>query len=258
MLKAVIFDLDDTLIDWELAEAWEPRERKRFETLFNFINHQIHPLIGIESMELFAAFSTAMMRAWESSRKTLNAPSLIQILKETLQSLGIPEDRLDMDAVMAVYDWQCPPGLRAFPDTLEVLPELQAHGVQLGIITNSSHPMHYRDRELNTVGLLGMFPNCRLSAVDVGVLKPHRQIFERALKILDVDADEAVFVGDNLHADVQGAQEAGMYGVLRVRRREDMPETDDITPDGTITTLHELLPLLDDWYPGWRNNGKAR
>jgi hypothetical protein len=49
-----------------------------------------------------------------------------------------------------------------------------------------------------------------------------------------------------------------MYGVLRVRRREDMPETDDITPDGTITTLHELLPLLDDWYPGWRNNGKAR
>jgi hypothetical protein len=24
-------------------------------------------------------------------------------------------------------------------------------------------------------------------------------------------------------------------------------------PDATITTLHELLPLLDGWFPGWRN-----
>jgi hypothetical protein len=35
-------------------------------------------------------------------------------------------------------------------------------------------------------------------------------------------------------------------------------ETDpDITPNGIITSLHELLPLLDEWYPGWRENGRT-
>jgi FMN phosphatase YigB (HAD superfamily) len=91
----------------------------------------------------------------------------------------------------------------------------------------------------------------------VGYLKPHRKIFEYALDVVGVRPDEAVFVGDNLTADIGGAQSVGMRAVWRVAETLDEAEAeidgDEITPDGTIVTLHDLLPLLDRWYPGWRN-----
>jgi putative hydrolase of the HAD superfamily len=257
MLKAVIFDMDDTLVDWQLVEPWEAREQRRFDALYDYVNQNVARLNVADGTELFYQFQLKMRVAWEEGYLTRHAPSLIGVLINTLEAAGVPENSLDADTIIAAYNWECPQGLRAFPDVPEVLPVLQSHGVALGIITNSSQPMSLRDLELEGVGLLGLFPTCRLSAVDVGYLKPHRNIFERALKILGVRPEEAVFVGDNLEADVGGAQEAGMYGVLRVRYPELAPDDSSITPDGLITSLHELLPLLDQWYPGWRNGHRA-
>ena len=152
-----------------------------------------------------------------------------------------------------------PKGERVYPDVLEILPEFEQHGIELGIITNASHPMQQRDRELELTGILDHFPRCRLSAADVGWLKPHQTIFEQALDLLNIQPTEAVFVGDNLHADVGGAQGVGMRGVWRINNAEQEAKQTadlDIVPDGKISTLHELLLLLDEWYPGWRKNGR--
>ena len=253
MLKAVIFDLDNTLINWDLAEPPESRETRRIKELLAFVHDNLCPIPEADPEKFFAIFSTNMGEAWMSGQQTMIAPSLKHILAETLQSCcGVPEDKLDMDAVMQAYNWQAVQGEQAFPDVLEVLPQIQKHGVELGIITNSTHTMSDRDRELQAFGLLELFPNCRIAAVDVGYLKPHRNIFDHALKMLNIQPDEAVFVGDDLRADIQGAQNAGMYAVLRVRDREQALDQEDIVPDGMIISLHELLPLLDAWYPGWR------
>ena len=45
--------------------------------------------------------------------------------------------------------------------------------------------------------------------------KPEAVIFERALAQMGVDAETAVFVGDNPEADVRGAQKVGMRGVWK-------------------------------------------
>jgi HAD superfamily hydrolase (TIGR01509 family) len=259
MLRAILFDLDQTLIDWDHVEQpWEEYQYRRIHNVFEFVNENLYTLETPE--QLFEAYVGEMSGAWQHGSLTLLAPDIMVIMADTLKVCGVPEDRLDMDAVMQAYDWQPPAGERAYPDAVEVLPQLRAHGIELGIVTNSAHPMHYRDRELQAIGLLDLFPRCRLSAVDVGYLKPHRDIFQRALDILGVRAEEAVFVGDSLPADIGGAQNVGIYAVQRLCERaqnEDSPsprESDsEIVPDGTIVTLHDLLPLLDGWYPGWRN-----
>jgi len=254
MLKAVLFDLDQTLITWDNAEPWETYQGRRLRGVYEFVHTHLHPLTGGDADHFFAEFAQRLEQAWTEGNRTLRPPNVAAVLAATLEAFGAPADRMDMDAVMAAYDWQPAPGEAAFPDVLEVLPELHAHGVELGIVTNASLTMHYRDRELDAVGLLDLFPRCRVAAVDVGYLKPHRIIFQRALDILGVRPEEAVFVGDNLEADIRGAQNAGMAAVWRVPAMSngDAPAS-DVTPDGTITTLHELLPLLDRWYPGWRN-----
>ena len=122
----------------------------------------------------------------------------------------------------------------------------------LGLITNASTPMWLRDTELEEVGLLHYFSDCRLSAVDVGYLKPHPAIFQHALDKLQLQPSEVVFVGDNPEADVSGAQSVGMKAVLRVVQKPGIITSRLFTPDARIDTFHELPAILDEWYPGWR------
>ncbi len=256
-LKAVLFDLDDTLIDWAEAAPWEPMMLVRLERVLNYVRANLCPLPDCTTELLFDRFLNSMQTAWQEGVAQMRAPSTVKVLVNTLIELGVDPGEIDPDALMDVYGWQANAGVRAFPDVPMVLPEIQAHGVQLGVITNASVPMRMRDEELRAVGLIEMFCDCRFSAVDVGYLKPHALIFHHALNNLHIGPDEAVFVGDNLQTDIIGAQNVGMYGVLRVRDRETMETDPDITPNGIITSLHELLPLLDEWYPGWRENGRT-
>jgi putative hydrolase of the HAD superfamily len=254
MLKAILFDLDQTLIDWDRVEQpWEEYQYHRLLDVFEFVKTNGHALKDPD--RFFEAYLVELAGAWQHGNLTLRAPSVTAILADTLKACGVPEDQLDMDGVLQAYDWQPPAGERAYPDALDVLPELRAHGLEMGVVTNSAHPMTFRDRELSAIGLLDLFPRCRLSAVDVGYLKPHQNIFRRALDELGVQAEEAVFVGDSLAADIVGAKNAGLYAVWRANGHmpPDDADADAIIPDGTINTLHDLLPLLDERYPGWRN-----
>ncbi len=259
MLKAILFDLDHTLIDWSEAESWDTFLRRRFDPVWDFVHENMHPLYDATAEDMQVSFSFMLRTAWRIGTRTLIAPNFLYVLRETLTTIGVSPEQVDVPEIMRIFDWQPMQGERAYPDALEVLPQLAAQGVELGLVTNASAPMRYRDQELAAFDLLGYFPRCRIAATEVGYLKPHRAIFQRALELLGVAPHEVVFVGDNLEADIKGAQQAGMVAVLRAHEgvvdewASDAPE---ITPDGTIHTLHELPALLDGWFPGWRHNGR--
>jgi putative hydrolase of the HAD superfamily len=71
--------------------------------------------------------------------------------------------------------------------------------------------------------------------------KPSPEIFEKALAKLDVTAENAVFVGDTVDADVEGAKSAGMKSIYIERR----PQKESIPPDQTIKSLGELIAALE-------------
>jgi putative hydrolase of the HAD superfamily len=73
-------------------------------------------------------------------------------------------------------------------------------------------------------------------------MKPHRSIFEAALKLAGVSAAEAMMVGDSLTQDIDGARGVGMRGVLVRRSGTEVstPHTD--VP--VIRSLAELTGLL--------------
>jgi putative hydrolase of the HAD superfamily len=83
---------------------------------------------------------------------------------------------------------------------------------------------------------------------EVGYVKPHPNTYRAILDQLGVDAQQAVFVGDNWLADVQGSKRAGLACVHM--RRWVPPERFDPTPtdhqpDAVIEHLDELLDLFD-------------
>jgi len=72
--------------------------------------------------------------------------------------------------------------------------------------------------------------------------KPSSEIFQKALEKLGVDASEAVFVGDTVDADIQGAKSVGMKTIYIERRAQ---EVEHACPDQTIRSLNELSAALE-------------
>ncbi len=250
MLKAILFDMDDTLLDWsQRAEDWHEHERRHLERVLVYIAQHVHPVSAPEAFH--AAVRHFLRQAWLEAERGLRAPHLGNVIRDALEDIGVPRERINIHACLDAYNWQGVSGVVPFPDAGEVLPVLAARGLQIGLITNTAAPMWMRDRELDAYGLLPYFTDCRVAAADVGYIKPHPAIFEVALQRLGVAADEAIFVGDNPEADVAGAQNVGMRAVLRIAKGSPPPVSNQIVPDATITSLHELLLVLDSWYPGW-------
>jgi putative hydrolase of the HAD superfamily len=76
--------------------------------------------------------------------------------------------------------------------------------------------------------------------------KPHPRIFEIALSNWYFLPTEAVMVGDNLDADIRGAQNAGLYAIwLNRRAAEKHSDPLPVQPDATLATLYELPAFLD-------------
>jgi putative hydrolase of the HAD superfamily len=251
MLKAILFDLDDTLIDWSnFTDNWEVRESKHLRRVFEYICREVYPLTDWEAYS--QAYFQRVRDAWSSARETLIAPHLGRVLIDTAVALGIPEDSLGVEECLRAYSWTAPESTFVFPDVAGALRVLRDRGIRFGIVTNAFQPMTLRDIEMKTHGLLDYFPECRLSAADVGYLKPSPKIFYAALACLGTTPQETLFVGDNPVADIAGAQGVGMKAVMRVKHPSQPLISGLVVPDGAINTLNDLLLLLDKWYVGWR------
>jgi putative hydrolase of the HAD superfamily len=251
MLKAILFDLDDTLLDWRgFTHQWPEFEEAFLGRVFTAISHHIVPLTNFRAF--VDDFRERIREAWRQGRGTLIAPNLGRVLVETAEAMGVPSGKVDETFVLNAYDWKAVPGTELFPEVLDVLKTIRDHGIRTGIVTNAAQPMRIRDIEISEFGLLEHFPECRISAADVGYLKPHPAIFQRALNELQAQPEEVIFVGDNPIADIAGAQGAGMQAILRITTPVPPMLSGLIIPDAAVNTLDEMLPLLDRWHPGWR------
>jgi putative hydrolase of the HAD superfamily len=252
MLKAVLFDLDDTLIDWSAVDLdWETRDSEMLGRVSSYIGDKVQPISDFKG--LVKDYRQRTFSAWEDGRSSLRAPHMGRILVEALVAAGVPENHVDEIEALTAFDWGAIPGITLFPDVPEVLELLLANHIRIGIVTNAHQPMWLRDKELEDFDLLKYFEDCRFSAADVGYLKPHPRIFEAALDCIGSKPEETVFVGDSPVADVAGAQGAGIKAVLRVRKTMSPMLSGLIVPDHTVSSLAELPAILDRWYPGWRS-----
>jgi putative hydrolase of the HAD superfamily len=114
---------------------------------------------------------------------------------------------------------------------------------KLGIVSNFAIPECVHEL-LKNHNLESLFDVVIVSAA-VNKRKPSPEIFKNALKKLGVSADETVFVGDTLDADIEGAKGVGMRSVYIKRRKEKAIASAE--PDKIINSLSELPSTLREF-----------
>jgi putative hydrolase of the HAD superfamily len=124
-----------------------------------------------------------------------------------------------------------------------LLEALRARGLKLALVSNTASPQWLLEPVLEQQGLVERVDAIVLSS-EVGKRKPHPAIFEHALTELGVEADESLFVGDRLEADVLGASRVGMRTVQAVWFRADDVPT-EIEPDYQAFTQMDVLNVVD-------------
>jgi putative hydrolase of the HAD superfamily len=182
------------------------------------------------------------MTMWAGAKETWRITSIGRLLDQVFEDLGLETDGLDVDQVLRVFDWAPRPGVELFPDTLPVLNTLRREGYKIGLLTNSFLPMWMRDEELRAYGLLEFF-DARVSAADVGYLKPHPAIYHDLLDRLELQPEKTIFVGDRPSNDIAGANTVGLISVL-ISPPYLEREMAGVIPDHTIERLDQLPALI--------------
>ena len=84
--------------------------------------------------------------------------------------------------------------------------------MKIGLISNTCHPGELKEKELKHFKILEFFETLIWSS-EFGYQKPHQGIFFEALRRLEVEPSEAIFVGDDYWRDIEGANRIGMSAI---------------------------------------------
>jgi putative hydrolase of the HAD superfamily len=147
------------------------------------------------------------------------------------------DDQIDafIDAEHAAWA----PAFQTLGAAQALLEALRARGLKTGVILNSwPDPGRVLRGDIERAGLTELLDTIVISS-EVGMRKPDPGIFQLALEQLGVEPHDAMFVGDRLETDVQGAARVGMTTVQALWFNAD--DTPSIEPDFMAFTPMDVL-----------------
>lgn len=219
MADAVLFDLDETLLD-------------RTTSLRAFLQDQF----GRYAREL----AGVDYGAWETRFLELDARGSVhksKVYPALLREFGAEPDAAP--AMIADYAVNCARHARPFEGMADLLPALRSRAKRLAIVTNGESA--FQRAHVDALGL-AKWMDAVLVSEEEGLRKPDPEIFQRAAARLGVEPSRCLFVGDNPSVDVLGAASVGMRTVW-FRCGQVWPAHLPTNPGPAIDKLADLLGL---------------
>ena len=231
--KAALFDLDDTLT----------KSNKVYNKALRYASAYLASKYSLDVEEFYKV-------AVEKHRIiSMNFPTV-----HTRHS-RILLFRMALDEVVGRYDISLLPevedmywdyfmeNLEVYPGVEETLAKIRTAGVRMAIVSDGS--LSLRIKKAKATGLLQYFDEI-VASEEVIFEKPFSAIFTLALSKLDVDAQEAVMLGNDYQNDVRGAQLIGITaGIFNPKEDSNILKKDPtIKPDFEITKFEQILAQL--------------
>jgi putative hydrolase of the HAD superfamily len=208
-LRAVVFDLWNTIAEWPVDVWTETRPR-------------VAERLGLTQEEFEERWFGDLAHMREMGP-----------MAEALSVLGAsPEAAKDIAGMRRAVTQQ---GLVPVPGSIETISELRSRGLRIGLITVCTDDVPALWPETPFHGLF----DAEVFSCSVGLRKPDPRIYLLACEQLGVEPGEAMFVGDGANDELGGAERVGMTAVLLERDGEEQE-----WPGQRVRSLPELLELF--------------
>ncbi|MBU8907985.1 HAD family hydrolase [Desertibacillus haloalkaliphilus] len=259
-MKAVFFDLDDTLLwdkksikeafkatcedatkkyDLDPIELEEAVRQSARELYASYETYEFTKMIGINPFEgLWGDFTDKINKDFRKMREIVPTYRK-KAWTNGLKALGIddPSFGAELGELFPAHRRKLP---FVYEETFQVLDELKEK-YQLLLLTNGSPTLQNEKLDL-TPELVPYFDHILVSGA-FGRGKPDPAIFEHALFLMSLQKDEAIMVGDNLHTDILGSNRIDMKNVWINHHAID--NDTGITPTYEVSRLKELPRILE-------------
>lgn len=222
----VLFDIDGTLLDFDLAE-----KNALADTLneYNFICND----------EILNRYHEINIFYWKQLEKGLVDKKQLAYkrYKQLFSEYGI---ETDIDTFNFKYRNRLKEGAYLLDNAMEICQELHENKIKLGVASNGGNDIQIR--RIKKIGL-DKYLDYMFVSEEIGYNKPHKEYFEHIFqKIEDIPKKKIMMVGDSLTADIQGGKNAGIITYWYNPNGESSIE--NIKPDYEIKDLLELRKLV--------------
>jgi putative hydrolase of the HAD superfamily len=212
MIRAVLIDLDDTLVDHQHAMRTALR-------VLHDGDPRLHPL-GFDF--LLAEWQRVLESMHDDvalGRIPIHESRIIRY-RHFYTLAGTPVERAEAEGIAANHIQTYMSNRRVVPGAVALMEMIRRHA-RVAVVTNNT--VIEQDEKLETFGL---WPHvdALITSEECGVAKPDAEIFECALERLGVGVHEAVMVGDSWANDVAGAAGIGMRAIWLNRHGEVCPD----------------------------------
>lgn len=233
----ILFDLGHTLIDFRtskeaLLEIYVEVHRR--------LSHVLHDAIpsAEELTECLPGKISEIIDTSYKSPRALEELQMSDVLSEAFGSYGLklPEDV--MDEMLQFEHRSLSRSMVLAEGTGDVLNQLKSWGFKIGLVSNITNLAALLRLDLHRLGILQYF-DATIFSSEIGLRKPHPNIYYSALEGVGAEPTQAIFVGDRIREDVIGPQSLGMQALLTHQFRQENP--DGAKPAKLINDIVEIL-----------------
>ena len=240
-IRALIFDINGTLIDIETDERME----QAYRAIGHFLTYQG---ITLHRWEVLNLYFQIMKEQFARSTEVYPEFDVVGVWRDVLErhasdfTRSMPPEKSEQ---LPLFLAELQRGisrkrLGLFPQVLEVLNQLREHYL-LAVVSDAQSA--YALPELRALGLHKYFDPIIISG-DFGYRKPDARLFQEALDRLHTLPNQAIYIGNDSYRDIFGARQLGMKTILFTHTQE-MPHPNDAEPDYTIREFAELMGALN-------------
>ena len=236
MIKALLLDMDDTLIDTIGANQQAKKMMQR----------DVEKLFGdsIDSQVFANDYVSGIYREWTDQQRSRYIPIVeqygegafrLQLLRDLLKNYEIHDaSDASIQILQDDFDQNRLDALDFFPGILDFLIEVRGN-VRLVVITNG--PEFSQVPKIEAIQLENYVDHIIIGGQEPEQ-KPARSIFDKALHLANCDASEAIHIGDSLSSDIAGAKNSGIKSIW-VQHQQAIDET-NIKPDYIVKTAADF------------------
>lgn len=230
-IKAMTFDLDDTLYD--NRPIIRHVELKATQWL-----HAHHPISATRSPDWWRAIKRQVLAADDWLKNDVTAWRFKQV-STGLVELGYSQAQADAAAEDLIEQVLIFRSDFTVPDASHQLLQQLADKIPLIAITNGNV-------NVEKIGLASYFSHVLKAGPD-GYAKPHPQLFEKAVQTLNLPPASILHVGDHLVSDILGAKSSGLSACWFNDQGTEIRQNSRATvlPDIEVKRLHDLLLLIE-------------